>query len=993
MKRFAALFLALCVMCCAMPGSVDVARIAMAEPAEATEPTKAPVENNKEETPPVKDEKTQEPKEEKAETTPDPVTETPTPAATEINEPSATEGTETTPEPTEGEGATDAPDATQTPAGEENQVADATPTPEEENEASDEKQEPVIEGEGPVWIGIENGRRYGELKDIIPLVEEKDTIYLATTDVLKLDNYTVEALRAIKFAPDPEMFTKKSDVVIVSDLDPDGKAVENAIFLWVGNPDTAPEKPANPADELQLSDEEYSEIEIQVQKAQADNELPVFTLISVPELSESQRFAVIVDGDAPRALEGNTYAAVAAGELRFAVLDENSNVLAKSTKYKVEELTIADEPDDAQAAPDPTPIVDDGTDADTNDEIPVDEEGLDVTDGSADDALPIEGDLTEEQSEEEAAIEARTRAMVIEIEIGVNAIDYFPGETSDVAPTFVLSGKPAGDTYQYAVMTDGGDPVAIDGDRYTAKQDGDYTLRFAIVDAESNIVALSGKYSLSLDFTPPAATKKQAWMIDPDDSSKEIHGTLSGLLNQAPNGTTIYLTSGEVIALSGGAGRLAGIKLTPDPSAFSGSYSVKVSYTHPTTGATGSLYVWVADLSGSGGSTDEVELAVTAENYTPGAWTMIPPVFTLKQVPDTATGYNYAVIVDGGTPIRIDGDEFVADTEGKYTLTFALLNDLDQIAAQSADYDVAVDKTPPVLRVEVGEYDGRLTISVSDTLSDVIYISLDGGASWREAASLESGGLGLSQMLTKAYAANMIQAKDAAGNIAKYDQAIPYSGGWGGMGGFGGGGGGGDSRTVSHSSADDDATTAYNAVDLTTDGEEMSVLTLGGETLDLSIARAAADETFETVGDATFSVDLAAWNGSEEDAYDTLVLTATTGDNDEEYAFRWDFSGAVYKKLSASGIDYLVLRVGDRVTAISTAGFTGGMRYNLLKSNGISSKEFQYHVLMGVPQPELAMRVDVDGETYALSQDETSEIYYYDVLLGGPELMNKTFGA
>lgn len=991
MKRVAAFFLAVCLMACAVLGSGYPAQtIAIAEPAEAAEQTKEPAEEPTKE--PEKESPTPEPqKEEKEE--PEPEKETPVPdAEIETPAPDVTEDV-STPTPPEDSG------VEETPAPDETEAAEPTETPAPDPKKEEAPKE-VIEGDGPVWIATEKGRRYGELKDIILLAEEKDTIYLETKDVIKLAGYTVDALRKVKFAPDPDKFTAKTDAVIVSDLDPMGNAEKNTIFLWVGNPASAPEKTKSPAEQVQLSDEEYAEMEIQAQIAQADGEYPVFTLVCVPELMENQRFAVIINEAEPMALNGNSYNAKAPGELRFAVLDENDAILVKSKKYVVEEIVPAD---DSQDEPDQTeaPIDDaeeqligeeptgDGSENENKGEEPPVEE-IPTEDGLVDETNDTTGGeepIGDEEGTEETE-ELMARAMVIEIEIGVSAIDYFPGETSDVAPTFTLSGKPEGDSYRYAVMENGGDPVALSGNTYTAAQAGDYSLRFAILDAVSNIVALSGKYTLSLDFEPPVATKKQAWMEDPNDGSKKLYGTLSGLISQAPSGSTINLLTDEAIALGGGAGLLAGISLKPDPDTFSGQYTVKVSYTQ------NGLQAQVVDLSGAGGGTEDVELAVTSENYTAGEWANAStgnPVFSLTQIPETATGYGFAVIVNGGTPVRIEDSAFTASEEGQYELVFALLDDLDQIAAQLGPYAVAVDATPPVLLVNVSE-EGMLTITVSDAVSETIYISLDGGASWREAAALRSGGIGLEQILSKSYAAGMIQAKDAAGNIAVYDQKITGMGGFGGFGGFGGSGGG-DSRTVSHSSSDDDSTTAYNAVDLTTDADEMSVLTLGGETLDLVITRAAADESFEVVGDAAFTVDLAAWNGEEDSAYDTLVLSAITDGADDEYAFLWDFSGSVYKKLSASGIDYLVLRVGERVTAISTAGFTGGARYNLLKANGVASKDFRYHVLMGVPQPDMKLNVDVDGETYSLTDDPASEMYYYDILAGGVDLMNRNFGA
>ena len=100
---------------------------------------------------------------------------------------------------------------------------------------------------------------------------------------------------------------------------------------------------------------------------------------------------------------------------------------------------------------------------------------------------------------------------------------------------------------------------------------------------------------------------------------------------------------------------------------------------------------------------------------------------------------------------------------------------------------------------------------------------------------------------------------------------------------------------------------------------------------------------------ASFTAELAVWNGEEGDEdCDTLILTASA-DAASPYAFRWDFTGDVYKTLLSSGVQYLVLRVGERVTALSTAGFTAGTAYNTLKSEGAASSEFAYSLWMGDP--------------------------------------------
>ena len=101
----------------------------------------------------------------------------------------------------------------------------------------------------------------------------------------------------------------------------------------------------------------------------------------------------------------------------------------------------------------------------------------------------------------------------------------------------------------------------------------------------------------------------------------------------------------------------------------------------------------------------------------------------------------------------------------------------------------------------------------------------------------------------------------------------------------------------------------------------------------------------------------------------------------EDAAFTWDFNGTVYKKLAASGIDYLVLQVGDQVTALSTAGFAAGVRYTMYRAQGLSSEAFDYHVAM-TEEGETTLSVTVAGETWLLTEEEGGAFYYYDVYTG-----------
>ena len=87
-----------------------------------------------------------------------------------------------------------------------------------------------------------------------------------------------------------------------------------------------------------------------------------------------------------------------------------------------------------------------------------------------------------------------------------------------------------------------------------------------------------------------------------------------------------------------------------------------------------------------------------------------------------------------------------------------------------------------------------------------------------------------------------------------------------------------------------------------------------------------------------------------------------------------------------------MLRVGDHVTALSTAGFTAGTAYNALKSEGAASSEFAYSLWMGEPDPALEMEVEARGARYLLNAGE-GDMYYYDVYTGDMDMLSAAFGA
>ena len=186
-----------------------------------------------------------------------------------------------------------------------------------------------------------------------------------------------------------------------------------------------------------------------------------------------------------------------------------------------------------------------------------------------------------------------------------------------------------------------------------------------------------------------------------------------------------------------------------------------------------------------------------------------------------------------------------------------------------------------------------------------------------------------------------------------------------------------------------DSVTIYGGVDLVVETGEMNTLTIGETQLPLNLTVDGHADT-----DAPFTASLLTWNGqstdTEETQTDTLVLTSADS-TAADGTYVWSFSGSVYKQLSASGINYMVFKVGQQAVALSTAGFAAGVRYNLYRMAGLASKAFDYAVTMDA-QGGFSLSVTVEGQTYALTADQQSEFYYYNVLSGTVDMLTRPFG-
>ena len=860
--------------------------------------------------------------------------------------------------------------ATAAPTAEATAVPTATATPE-------------VAANGPAYYLEGETRRYGELAELIPLAQALgQPVYLASAKVYELPGWTLEQASDLALALDTTVFPEENRVVMLSETNPAGNSAENTVYLWVGF--KLPVEEGSNGGENQ----EILEMELQVtpQNYEESNPCtPTFTLAAIPELTQGQTYGVEMDGVQAQPLEGNTYTPDASGSYRFVVLNEAGEVLARSRAWAVTLSSGADTAPTATPTAEPTvePTATPTAEPAANSTpTPTVEPAVEPT--ATPTAEPA-AEPTATPTSEIAPVPTEQPEVLPEPELLVAAVDYTPDTLSDAAPTFILSGI-TGEDWYYAVSVDDAAPMALVGDRYTATASGTYTLRFYMMDGDGQTLATSAPYTVRLDFTTESSIRKQAWMENPDGSGP-VYGTLEGLLALAPTGSTIYLLTGDIIILSGGASQLSGVQLAADPGVFAtSSCAVRVTTQSPLDGSAG-LFVYVEEVT-AGEETATLTLQAACDQVLDGSWLTTAPTFTLSSDVELPQGWTWAVRYDGGAPVTLAGNTFTAQEEGAYILTFVVLDGAGQVAASTQDVTLRLDTTPPLVQATAGA-NLTLTVTASDAVSGIDGLSMDGGASWYPVTEMGEGVWGLTFTAAQAYtfAPGTIVARDGAGNLAAYEKEVTLQSSQGRpSGGFSGGGGGGSSSTVAttHATSDTTAVVAYDGVELVVADQPMSSLVMGETELELFLR--PDERLLALLGEdyqPAFTATLSNWMEDASDTPDTLVLAVSQEDlaQAEDAAFTWDFNGTVYKKLAASGIDYLVLQVGDQVTALSTAGFAAGVRYTMYRAQGLSSEAFDYHVAM-TEEGETALSVTVAGETWLLTEEEGGAFYYYDVYTG-----------
>ena len=375
-------------------------------------------------------------------------------------------------------------------------------------------------------------------------------------------------------------------------------------------------------------------------------------------------------------------------------------------------------------------------------------------------------------------------------------------------------------------------------------------------------------------------------------------------------------------------------------------------------------------------------LEVTADGYEPGIWTNNPPVFTLSGIPEGSNEYVYGVFVCNERLILLakDTDSYVPTEEGLTSVRFAILDMMGDVVALSDQYDLMLDLSAPdgPYLSGVDYCDTVCYIEAYDSLSGLSDISYDEGETWEPYIEYEDG-LSIVGEKGDTIEAGTIWVRDVAGNISANAEEFTFgkrkkTGGTGGTG----------TKPIKHVKETMDYSKAnYNALELKFSDEPQTQLVAGETTLNLSLSEGAGDAA------KPFTAKLAAWQTDEkaQDKPNALVLTAQAGEENST----WRFSGDVYKLLNNSGVDYLVFSTGEYMTALPTAGFTGGTQYGKLKASGVSTRKFEYTLCQDEALRETTLSVQVEGETYLLEEDTAQPMYRYDVLVGTTDLMKNPY--
>lgn len=523
------------------------------------------------------------------------------------------------------------------------------------------------------------------------------------------------------------------------------------------------------------------------------------------------------------------------------------------------------------------------------------------------------------------------------------------------------------------------------------------------------------------------------WMKNPDAPKSRISGSLDDIVRPLigrGGSFTVYVRSKELLQMEGvSPDDVSHIRFMPDKDKFSKKYVACVSDRAPASdaGADGSLYVWVEkkkaektkkkrnqvhtrSIEAIEGEMPEVtpapdendeplfpsaspdvreneptptpvptpnpdqpQITVNAENCLPDVWSNLPVTFTLGGIPDVGDAYRYALVTASGVTDLPEG-VYAVNSDGVFSLAFAILDRSGAIVSQSLPYTLLLDFTPPtILSVEQDEIDDELLIvHAEDLLSGVSAFSVNAGKKWHAPTSINHFEH-LSQS-KKVFNKGDILVRDKAGNVAEYPKKfkLPSSYSPGGSGG---------KKKPTHAPSLGYSLTPYNALSLSLPDEPMERLVVGDKQLELS----AEDD----------SGAIRAFHAVFTELEGETALTLTPEQTPGAKTCVWTFNGEVCRLLANSGVEYLAFYDGGNVTALPTSGFVAGTDYARLRGNGVPTRKFWFKLWQGsepVGESDLVMQVQVDegaGETYRLSPMSGADMYYQNVVTGDGALLNE----
>ena len=520
----------------------------------------------------------------------------------------------------------------------------------------------------------------------------------------------------------------------------------------------------------------------------------------------------------------------------------------------------------------------------------------------------------------------------------------------------------------------------------------------------------------------------QAWLnID----GAPFGGSLSGIIDLLEGGETVYLLTSRVVHVRDVPLYIIGdVTFRPDSDRFGSGYEVRLYNADPDEGGAvmdlsdapgwelADIWFHVEDKDSEPSGTDPEEpeepetctISVSPSAFEEEEWINRAPTFTLTGIPEDRD-WIYAVIIYDDRIIPLSGDTYRPRDDGIYTLQFAIQDYLGDMIAVSNKLTPWFDWTKPKVTIEASKNeDYTLNITATDALSGVASLSLDGGRTWIDA--LDGATYTYSASTKATLPAGQIQVMDYAGNIYSSEKsyelaAVKTATATKAPSSSSGSSDSSSSGTSTHASDSEDDEVEDDALNLVVPDKSMQQLVVDGQVMALTLTL----ETEDGARPISFTGRFEPWYNTEGRMTYTpnlLVLDANLEDVGDVFNCHWHINGEVFRVLNNAGVDYIAFQALDDMCVAAAAGFIGGTKFIDLKQQGISTKQFDYTLTMKVNRDaglmtalsdndmaedcDFALRVDVDGMGYELNGSPKNPIYYYDIYLGGEDMLSVPFG-